>query len=232
MTDARLILDLLPKPVAIVDAVLVVHDANRAFAARFGLARAEGMTASRAGFWSQLTAALARMQPAAKVGVFRWVDRDGEDRPFDVRLTRVSPERVLLVADDVSPYAQVEAIQGGVRNYLERVLNRLRLAVIVLDGDLRVTLYNEAQAHLWARLGLPVSPVEIIGAAVSGMYPALSEEQWGAVGTAVQDGRSVRFAELSCGTGHPTVDLEVLPLHSPGEPALGAICLTDVLPTG
>ena len=230
MIDARAMLDALPKPVAVVDPELTVLESNRAFAARFGAGRADATTPSHLSFWEELGRLVARLQPVARTGVFRWRDADGDERPFDVRLHRLDERRLLLVADDVSPYDLAQDIQGAVRDYLERVLNRLRVAVVVLDADFNVTLFNAAQAALWERVGQSSSPLDVIGAPVSVAHPALSAANWEAVSAAIRDGRSVRYAELPYAAPGVVVDLEILPLHDPGEGPRGAICLTDVLP--
>lgn len=231
MIDARAILDALPKPVAVIDPALTVLEANRAFTARFGMGRNGNESPSHALFWSGLGSLVGRLQPVAKTGVFRWRDETGDGRPFDVRLFRLDEHRLLLVADDVSPYERAQDIQTAVRDYVERVLNRLRVAVIVLDADFKVTLYNAAQSALWERVGQTTSPVEIIGTAISAAHPVLSAEDWAVASDAARDGRSVRYSGRRYESADVVVDVEVRPLHSAGEAPQGAICLTDVLPT-
>ena len=178
MSDARLLLDLLPKPVALVDTALIVHDANRAFITRFGLARSHEGTPARGQFWEGLARTVARMQPAAKLGAFRWTGHDGDDRRFDVRATRVADNRFLVVADDVSEYLEVEAIQGGVRHYVEGVLNHLPQGLLVLDAAFHVTFYNAAQADLWREEPEMPLPLETIGLPVWQVSPRTSAARW------------------------------------------------------
>lgn len=227
MMDAREVLDLLPKPVAVVDAALRVHHANRAFATRFGTARPAAATGGRQAFWDGLARTVDRMQPAARQGTFRWVAREPGEQPFDVHVTRTPDDGFLVVADDVSAYVQLERIQGGVRRYVERVLNHLDQAITVVDPELRVTFFNPAQERLWRRCGLDPS-LDLIGEPVARACPLLTAAEWEDVREPLTRGETVRRTGLCLVTegGELRFDLAVLPLAAPGEASLGAICVT------
>ena len=57
MSDARLILDVLPKPVALVDSGLRLLDANRQFLLRFGGELPGGPQPGSTGLWPAIEAA-------------------------------------------------------------------------------------------------------------------------------------------------------------------------------
>lgn len=225
------VLDALPKPVAVIASDLTVSRANAAFTARFGDLREAQPVSARLEFWQRLSGAVQRLQPAGRTTTFRWVDGDEpEPTPFDVRVVRLEREQFLLVADDVSPYVQAQIIQGSVREYLERVLNRLDRALIVLDAGLHVTMFNRAQADLWVRLGRADSPVDVIGAPVASAYTVLAPEEWALVSTELRAGRDVHRPKALTLEDGRVLDLEVRPLQEPGQPVIGAICLTGERP--
>lgn len=229
MIDRRELLDLLPTPVALVDCNLEVLQANRAFVGRLGSLRPSADVHGRHDLWTVLGATLARMQPASPVGRFRWVGGDPEPRPWDVHVTRVDEERFLVHADDVSRYVVVESIQRGVRGYVEQVLNHIDRAVVGVDGSLRVTFFNQAQAELWGRAGRAAA-VDAVGEPVAGVYPVFDAARWQAVGEALAAGRPLRHERLRWdAAGGVQLDLSVLPLFQPDGTLAGAVCVTEVL---
>ncbi len=236
MIDARVILDLLPKPVGLVDGAVLVLEANRAFATRFGLARPGVATGGRQSFWDGLARAIGRLQPAARHGTFRWGSADANSRPYDVHVTRVGEDQFLVVADDVSPYVEVEEIQGGVRRYVESILNHIEPAVIVLDERLHVTFFNESQAALLERAGIGSTPIDIVGEPVTTVFPVFDAARWTALGGELRAGRALRHERVRWPAGDGVwLDVSVVGLDGPGQPVTGAICVSEVVdpaPTG
>jgi PAS domain-containing protein len=233
VTDPRRILDLLPKPVAIVDGSMRVIDANRAFASRFGLSRPGVATGGRQAYWDALARVVGRMQPAARHGQFRWTGGESGSRTFDVRVTRVDHDEFLIVADDAAPYVQVEEIQGEIRRDVERVLNHVGPAVMALDERLHVTFYNQAQAALLERAGFASGPVETVGEAVATVFPVFDAPTWEALCAEVREGevpprQRVQWPE-GCGCW---LDVALAPLHGPGEPVAGAVCVSEAVSSG
>lgn len=230
MTDARVLLDLLPTPVALVDSGLQVLASNRAFNGPFGGGRPTSLDVHRRDdMWTSLGVTIARMQPAARLGRFRWVGGQPEPRPWDVHVTRVDDDRFLVHADDVSTYAVVESIQSGVRGYVERVLNHIDRAMVGVDAAMRVTFYNRAQAELWGRAG-GTAAVDAVGEPIASVYPVFDAARWDAIRDALARHEAVRHVRVQWApAGGVTLDVSVLPLHQPGEAATGAVCVTEIL---
>lgn len=229
MSDARLVLDLLPTPVALVDANLEVLDANRAFVGRFGGLRPSVDVHGRHDFWSVLGGTLARMQPAALAGRFRWVGGEPEPRPWDVHVTRVDETRFLLHADDVSRYVVAESIQRGVRGYVEQVLNHIDRAVVGVDADMRVTFFNQAQAALWARAGTAAA-VDAVGEPVERVYPVFDADRWRLIGGNLARGQALRHERVRWDAARRALlDVSVLPVLETEGTLAGAVCVTEVL---
>lgn len=228
MSDSRVLLDLLTKPVALISEDLTVLDANRAFAEHFGPSCDAAPPGRAAQFWEDLARTVERMRPAAKFGRFRWSGGRPEPRPFDVSLTRVGEHDLLVHADDVSAYVTVASIQQGVRGYVERVLNHIDRAVVGLDADLRVTFFNQAQAELWRRAGA-MPAVDAVGEPVAHVYPVFDTAEWTRIAEGVRRHEPLRHARVVWPAAGRVLDVSVLPLDRPGETVTGAVCLTDVI---
>lgn len=228
--DARALLDLLPTPVALVDADLRVLARNRAFDGPLGGSHPPSLDVhQRHDLWTSLGAAIARMQPAARHGRFRWVGGHPEPRPWDVRLTRVDDSRFLLHAEDVSDRAVVESIQSGVRGYVERVLNHIDLAMVGLDAAMRVTFYNRVQIELWRRGGWTAA-ADAVGEPVASVWPVFDPPRWESIRQDLARHQAVRHARVAwAAAGGLLLDVSVLPLHGPAEDPSGAVCVTEIV---
>ena len=73
----------------------------------------------------------------------RMRDRDGEPRTFDVRSRRLDGEgRVLLVFSDVSEREVLTQRIADLQRYNESIIQNMNSALVVVDGDGRVTFSN------------------------------------------------------------------------------------------
>jgi nitrogen fixation/metabolism regulation signal transduction histidine kinase len=236
MSHAEAILSALRKPVVVVSRALEVDYANDAFTALLG--RSGSPEPGRLGTAIRSTPALAsalgrsisKLRAVGWTSEARWATGADDGRIFDVRVVRMAEDRYAAVLDDVTHHLRVQEIQSRARSYLEAVLNRLPLGVIVLDGDLNVTYFNPAQAELFGRLGVERSLFEVIGAHVADSYPVFDIDEWrGVHARVVRSGETVVWNKV----GHPRDQpiryfmINLVPLDRHAEAASGAICITD-----
>ena len=142
----------------------------------------------------------------------------------------MADDTFVAVLDDRSEQVETEKILGVVRSYLDGVLNHLPLGVIVLDTDLKVTLYNRTQDRLFASLGLNLTLVDVIGSRISTIYPVLSASAWGDVARAVTGSHEpVTRAKVAFPTDRPThhVHVSLVPLTDCHGTLSGAVCMTE-----
>jgi hypothetical protein len=123
----------------------------------------------------------------------------------------------------------MESILGGVRGYVERVLNHIDRAVVGVDASMRVAFFNEAQAELWRRGGR-IAALDCVGEPLAQVYPVFDAERWRAIGAGLERHQALRHERVTwAAAGGLRLDISVLPLDAPGEAPSGAVCVTEVL---
>ena len=235
MTEDDLIVDALPKPMAVIAAGPIVRRGNPAFAALIGapVGDCERMTRllrDSATLSPALGKALGKLRTVGWSSGFRWNPSAADGHVFDVQVTRIAHDDFAVVFDEVSNYLRIEDIQSRARAYLEAVINHLNLGVIVLDGEFNTTFFNDDQAALFRRLGVERSLFEIIGSPIDGTYPIFTRAEWeGIYSRVIRAGETSTWSKLGYPRLAPTSYflVTVVPLATRQDRLPGAICMTE-----
>ena len=224
-----------PKPVVVLSADAAVVFANQRFADLVrepadDLAKLASVVEDDPVLKAAARRAIASVPRDVGCTEFRWA-AEGRDGPELVaQLSRAGDDRFVVVLDLPGEGAEIEVIQSFVRRYLDGLLNRLPLGLLVIDADLRVTFCNQRQLELLEALGLPMSLVNVVGTPIGDIYPVFDRGEWP---TLVESVRRTRDAISRTRVQYPASDpthylhAQLLPFSiGPGHPPQ-TICVTE-----
>jgi len=230
------VLDLVPKPVALVSDTLAVEHANAAFRR---LTHRPGEPAvdpavfigRTPGLALVLLGALARVRTTGRTTTAPWAAGTGEDAvSWTLHVTRADAGHAVVVFDRVPGHVAALGLQQHARHYLEGLLNRLHVGVVGLDASFRITFFNRFQAALFADAGATQWSYDAIGVPLQQRYRVLDERQWDDLlgGLASRPGSPGPVRTIHRGAaGVRHLLLEVVPVQDAGGTLQGAICVTD-----
>ena len=235
MMQAADVLDLVPKPVALVSDTLAVEHANAAFRR---LTHGPGEPAvdpsvfvgRTPGLALVLLGALARVRTPGRTISAPWTSGTGDDAvSWSLHVTRADAQHAVVVFDRVPGQVAAMSLQQHARHYLEELLNRLHVGVVGLDSSFRITFFNRVQGHLFGEAGGQWS-YDAIGAPIQHRYRVLEERQWDALlgGLTTDAGTAgpVRTVHRNV-SGVRHLLIEAIPVRDGSGVLQGAICVTD-----
>ena len=143
---------------------------------------------------------------------------------------RDEARRYFVMFTDVTQQIRFEETRELTRRYLEDILNNIKVGVIVLNREMRVTNLNRAQEGFLHRIGTSISWVEAIGMEVSELWPVGEGSGWDAIqeqvlakGESYEDPQRV----LSTPEGDMTLSIEIMPLRDQRGELIGAIQVAE-----
>ena len=233
--DGVTLLNAIPKPAAVFDSGAEVVSANQQFGRLFrrqhhGPEELTEAIRDDAALRASVQHAIDTLSSGGRSAEFRWTGPAPDVLEFVGHASRADSDHFVLVLDHTSDQVESEQIFTVIREYLDAVLNRLPLGVIVMDNDLRVTFYNRSQASLFTSLGLELSLIEVIGAPVDQFYPVFAGQMWRKLVAAVAERQeSSTHAKIPYPPDDPThyLQVQLLPLTGRGGHLSGVICITD-----
>jgi PAS domain-containing protein len=234
--DAAQLLDLVPKPVALVSETLDVEHANAAFRR---LTHQPGeppidpatFIGRTPGLALVLLGALARLRAAGRTMTAPWVSGAGEDAvSWTLHVTRADAGHAVVVFDRSPGQVAALSLQQHARHFLEGLLNRLHVGVVGLDPSFRITFFNRFQAALFADAGGSQWSYDAIGVPIQHRYRVLDDRQWddllGTLSSHSAPAGPIRTIHRgAAGVRHLLV--EVIPVQDASGALQGAICVTD-----
>jgi hypothetical protein len=230
------LLDLVPKPMALVSETLDVEHANAAFRRlthRPGEPPVDPATfiGRTPGLALVLLGALARLRAPGRTMTAPWVSGNGEDAvSWTLHVTRADERHAVVVFDRVPGHVAALSLQQHARHFLEGLLNRLHVGVVGLDPSFRITFFNRFQASLFADAGGSQWSYDAIGVPVQQRYRVLDERQWddllgGLSSRSTPSGPVRTIHRGAAGLRHLLI--EVIPVQDASGALQGAICVTD-----
>jgi PAS domain-containing protein len=230
------VLDLVPKPVALVSDTLDVEHANAAFRR---LTHQPGeppvdpavFIGRTPGLALVLLGALARLRTPGRTMTAPWISGSGDDAvSWTLHVTRADPQHAVVVFDRVPGQVAALSLQQHARHFLEGLLNRLHVGVVGLDSTFRITFFNRFQASLFADAGGSQWSYDAIGVPIQQRYRVLDGRQWddllGSLGPRQGATGSVRTIHRGTG-GVRHLLIEVVPVEDAAGALQGAICVTE-----
>jgi PAS domain S-box-containing protein len=166
-------------------------------------------------------------RPGAE-SAFRW---GRGDRSYEVSVGMLDREgRWAFVFSDVTQQIRFEETRETARRYLEDILNNVRVGVVVLNRELRVTNLNRAQEAFLHRLGVWINWVEAIGTPMEELVPQDPPERWAAIRDRVL-GQGESFEEprrtYETDDGELILSVEMTPLRDQEGKVIGAIQVSE-----
>jgi PAS domain-containing protein len=234
--DPAHLLDLVPKPIALVSETLDVEHANSAFGRlthRPGEPAVDPATfiGRTPGLALVLLGALARLRTPGRTMTAPWVSGSGEDAvSWTLHVTRADAGHAVVVFDRVPGQVAALSLQHHARHFLEGLLNRLHVGVVGLDPSFRITFFNRFHAALFADAGGSQWSYDAIGVPIQHRYRVLDERQWddllGSLSSHSAPSGPVRTIHRgAAGVRHLLI--EVVPVLDSSGALQGAICVTD-----
>ncbi len=188
----------------------------------------EGAMGQEPAFLEQVQGAIVQVNRPGSETQFQW-ERGG--RIYQVTVGVQDRDRTYgLLLDDVTQQTRFEETQELARRYLEDILNNIRLGVVVLNREMRVTNMNRAQEAFLHRLGNWISWIEAIGMPISELASQDSEAMWETIteqvlvrGQGYEEPRRV----YSTPEGDLILSVEITPLKDQKGEMIGAIQVSE-----
>ena len=180
------------------------------------------------GFAEQAGIALVQVQRPGSEVQFRW-ERGG--RIYEVAVGVVDREgNYVLLFDDVTQQTRFEETRDLTRRYLEDILNNIKLGVVVLNREMRVTNMNRRQEAILHRLGIWSNWVDAIGMPISELVLQDSDAPWQEITERVLvQGKAYEVPRRAYATpeGDMILSVEVTPLKDQRGKVIGAIQVSE-----
>ena len=190
----------------------------------------KGALSRESDFLDRVREAMDQARRPGNEAQFRW---ERGERIYQVTvgaLERGSAQRYALQFEDVTQQSRFEETQELARRYLEDILNNIRLGVVVLNREMRITNMNRAQEAFLHRLGIWIGWLEAIGMPISELVPQDSETLWQEItdrvlaqGKTYGDARRV----YSTSEGDLILSVEITPLRDQRGEVIGAIQVSE-----
>jgi len=185
---------------------------------------------AEAGFPKQAERALTEAARPGAESDFQWTRGERTYQVTVGMLARSTPSRYGIVFSEVTQQIRYEQTRELTRRFLEDILNNIRLGVVVLNRELRVTNLNRAQEAFLHRLGVWISWVEAIGTAAEELVPADGPERWASIRERVlEKGEAYEEARHKYETddGEMILSVEITPLRDQDGRVIGAIQVSE-----
>jgi PAS domain S-box-containing protein len=230
-----------PGAVLAVDATLKPLSGSRKGFSVFGVrARPERLTEALSDLAKALAAEtvlreqLAVLLPAIRTHEheeqFRW---ERGDRIFEVNATLLAGGTrpvYTLHFHDITQQVRIEQTHQNARRYLEDILHNIRVGVVVMGREMRITYWNRKQEEFLRRLGIWTSIVEVVGIPISEVIPLPPGDSWEEITRRVlQEGSSFENPKRCYPSeeGELILSVVITPLKGQGGEIIGAIQVAE-----
>jgi PAS domain S-box-containing protein len=161
---------------------------------------------------------------------FRW-ERAG--RIYDVTITllqRGTPSAYTILFHEVTQQVRIEETYQNARRYLEDILDNIRIGVVVMGREMRITSWNRTQEEFLRRLGIWTSIVEAVGLPISDLIPYPPGATWDEITQKVlQRGESYENPRqvYAAGESELILSVAITPLKGQRGEIIGAIQVSE-----